>query len=49
MKTVFYLIRHGKHDSSEVESHGFWGIGLEMAPLNEIGIEQPHILHKRFL
>lgn len=37
---LFYLIRHGEPDYSEVEKNGFWGFGRDFAPLSEKGIQQ---------
>ena len=37
---VFYLVRHGKPDYSELYEKGFWGFGRDFAPLSEEGIRQ---------
>ena len=37
---LFYLIRHGQPDYSELETHGFFGFGRAFAPLSTKGIAQ---------
>ena len=37
---IFYLIRHGEADYSEMLEKGFYGFGRSFAPLSEKGIEQ---------
>ena len=38
--TIFYLVRHGKHDYDSVKNKNFIGHGLELAHLTEEGIVQ---------
>lgn len=37
---VFYLIRHGEADYSEMMEKGFFGFGRDFAPLSKTGVEQ---------
>lgn len=37
---VFYLVRHGEADYSEMLEKGFYGFGRSFAPLSETGIKQ---------
>lgn len=37
---LFYLIRHGEPDYSQLTEAGFWGFGRAFAPLSELGIQQ---------
>ena len=37
---LFYLIRHGEADYSQMMEKGFFGFGRDFAPLSKIGIEQ---------
>ena len=37
---IFYLVRHGEADYSEMLEKGFWGVGRSFAPLSQKGISQ---------
>lgn len=37
---IYYLIRHGEADYSELMEHHFFGFGRDLAPLSEKGIMQ---------
>lgn len=37
---LFYLVRHGEADYSQMMESGFFGFGRDFAPLSKIGIEQ---------
>ncbi len=37
---IYYLIRHGEADYSEMMDKGFWGFGRSFAPLSQNGIAQ---------
>lgn len=37
---VFYLVRHGEADYSEMLEKGFWGFGRAFAPLSSLGVRQ---------
>ncbi len=37
---LFYLIRHGEADYSQLMENGFFGFGRDFAPLSKTGIEQ---------
>lgn len=37
---LFYLIRHGEADYSQLMEKGFFGFGRDFAPLSKTGIEQ---------
>ena len=37
---IFYLVRHGEADYSDLLEKGFFGFGRDFAPLSKIGIEQ---------
>ena len=37
---VFYLVRHGEADYSEMMEKGFFGFGRDFAPLSRTGVEQ---------
>lgn len=37
---VFYLIRHGEADYSEMMEKGFFGFGRDFSPLSKNGVEQ---------
>ena len=37
---IFYLVRHGEADYSEMLEKGFYGFGRSFAPLSEKGINQ---------
>ena len=37
---IFYLVRHGEADYSEMLEKGFYGFGRSFAPLSENGINQ---------
>ena len=38
--TLFYLVRHGEADYSQMMESGFFGFGRDFASLSKIGIEQ---------
>lgn len=40
---IFYLIRHGEADYSQLAEKGFWGFGRAFAPLSDIGIQQAEV------
>lgn len=40
---LFYLVRHGEPDYSQISEAGFWGFGRAFAPLSEKGIEQAEL------
>ncbi|MDH8678159.1 hypothetical protein QE109_08370 [Fusibacter bizertensis] len=37
---IYYLIRHGEADYSEMMDKGFWGFGRSFAPLSQNGVAQ---------
>ena len=37
---IFYLVRHGEADYSQMMEKGFFGFGRDFAPLSKVGIEQ---------
>ena len=37
---LFYLVRHGEADYSQLMENGFFGFGRDFAPLSKTGIEQ---------
>ena len=37
---IFYLVRHGEADYSEMMEKGFFGFGRDFAPLSKTGVEQ---------
>ena len=37
---VFYLVRHGEADYSDMMKKGFFGFGRDFAPLSRTGVEQ---------
>ena len=37
---VFYLVRHGEADYSDMMEKGFFGFGRDFAPLSRTGVEQ---------
>lgn len=37
---IYYLIRHGEADYSDMMDKGFWGFGRSFAPLSQNGIAQ---------
>lgn len=37
---LFYLVRHGEADYSQLIENGFFGFGRDFAPLSKTGIEQ---------
>lgn len=41
---LFYLIRHGEPDYSQLLDAGFWGFGRAFAPLSDRGIRQAEII-----
>lgn len=43
---IFYLVRHGEADYSEMMEKVFWGFGRSFAPLSQKGIEQAEITAK---
>lgn len=43
---LFYLIRHGKPDYSQLDAHGFFGFGRAFAPLSHEGIRQAELTAK---
>lgn len=40
---LFYLIRHGEPDYSQLDRAGFWGFGRAFAPLSELGVQQAEL------
>lgn len=40
---IFYLVRHGEADYSEMMEKGFYGFGRSFAPLSKIGVEQAEL------
>ncbi|HBN86456.1 MAG TPA: histidine phosphatase family protein [Clostridiales bacterium] len=47
--SVFYLVRHGKHDYDLVSGRNFIGHGLELAPLTDEGVNQAIECSKQLL
>ena len=43
---IYYLIRHGEADYSEMMDKGFWGFGRSFAPLSHSGIAQAEVTAK---
>lgn len=37
---LFYLVRHGDPDYSQLPGAGFWGFGRAFAPLSALGVQQ---------
>lgn len=40
---LFYLVRHGEPDYSQLAEAGFWGFGRAFAPLSDKGMEQAEL------
>ncbi len=45
---LFYFVRHGEADYSQLLEKGFFGFGRDFAPLSKIGIEQVEKTAKEF-